>query len=57
MTNQTDKTVAPGTGIQTEAERLKRQRQKNIAVALLLVAFVAIVYVVAIVRMSEGGPG
>ena len=41
-------------GSNEEAERIRRQRQraKNVALLLVLVAFVVLIYIVSIVRMS-----
>lgn len=41
-------------GSSEEAKRIRRQRQraKNVALLLVLVAFVVLIYIVSIVRMS-----
>lgn len=52
MTDQHDKGPARKHGADTELHR--RQRGKNLAVLATLVAFIVIIYVVAMVRMSGG---
>lgn len=39
------------------AERARRQRGKNLALFFSLLGFVALIYVVAIVRMGLNAPG
>ncbi len=52
MTAMTDTSPQPAPDGRDEAERKRRLRQRNLIVLALLIAWVALIYLVAIVRMG-----
>jgi len=53
MTDKTDKPVAPVTEADKKAY-LAAQKRRNIAIGLALTAFIALVFIVTIVRIRQG---
>lgn len=52
MTAMTDTPPQPPADRQHDVERRRRLRQRNLIVLALLIAWVALIYIVAIVRMG-----
>lgn len=52
MDSDIDKKAAPMEGVLLTPEELKQRKQRNLAIALGLFAFIVIVFVVTIVRIG-----